>query len=64
MKKGNIRDEKTGVFAVEEFGNLKGDPVTIVECIEIADRFIHQKDISYEGLEKMQKKFIVHRDIL
>ena len=30
---------------------------------EIAEGIIHQKDISYEGLEKMQKKYKVHRDI-
>ena len=30
---------------------------------DIAEGIIHQKDISYEGLEKMQKKYKVHRDI-
>ena len=29
----------------------------------IAEGIIHQKDISYEGLKKMQKKYKVHRDI-
>ena len=31
---------------------------------EIAGSIIHQKNISYEGLEKMQKKLKFHRDIL
>ena len=30
---------------------------------DIADGMIHQKDISYEGLEKMQKSNRTHRDI-
>ena len=58
-------------YLSSEYGNLRGDPVTIVECVEMLPRillkvlFIKRTlfIISYEGLEKMRKKYKVHRDI-